>query len=158
MNGRQTREYGDPDALAAAALVDEVVSSSHETRRDDSPPTTLERPSKEVDWGEWPTASALGSHPEAQLESGAAVSTAARPVEPQEDSGSKPPAEPTSILPESLLATPPPAQRQPRRQPRWLRRWPVKRKLQRRARSRAWQFRPTLGDLVNRERDAQVDG
>jgi CheY-like chemotaxis protein len=107
VNGRQTREYGDPDALAAAALVDEVVSSSHETRRDDSPPTTLERPSKEVDWGEWPTASALGSHPEAQLESGAAVSTAARPVEPQEDSGSKPPAEPTSILPESLLATPP---------------------------------------------------
>ena len=64
-SGRQTREYGDPDALAAAALVEEVISSSHETRLDDSPAAKPERPSKEVDWGEWPTSAAPGTAPHA---------------------------------------------------------------------------------------------
>jgi hypothetical protein len=55
-NGRNTREYGNPAAEAAAALVQEVVSSAHEIKRESLPPAQPERPSKEVDWGAWPTA------------------------------------------------------------------------------------------------------
>lgn len=54
-NERNTREYGNPTADAAAALVQEVVSSAHETKREAPPPTQPERPTKEVDWGAWPT-------------------------------------------------------------------------------------------------------
>jgi CheY-like chemotaxis protein len=49
---RNTREYGSPEETAAA-LVDEVVSSAHEAKRE--PPAEPERPSKVVDWGAWPT-------------------------------------------------------------------------------------------------------
>ena len=121
-SGRQTREYGDPDALAAAALVDEVISSSHETRRDDSPAAKPERPSREVDWGEWPTISAPGTAPHAsrippsvrpasepgmaELESDATASPSLAGREPQENSGPSPLAKPPSSLLESARATP----------------------------------------------------
>ena len=108
-SGRQTREYGDPDALAAAVLVDEVVSSSHEVPRDDSPPATIERPSKEVDWGDWPTAAALGSPQLEQLESDASASTSAIDRESQEGSGPSPAVVPSSAIesPRAILGSRP---------------------------------------------------
>ena len=54
---RNTREYGRPDD-AAAALVEEVVSGAHEPKRERKQPAEPGRPSKEVDWGAWPTAQA----------------------------------------------------------------------------------------------------
>ena len=52
---RNTREYGNPVAEAAAALVHKVVSSANEITREGLLPTEPERPIKEVDWGAWPT-------------------------------------------------------------------------------------------------------
>ncbi len=52
---RNTREYGNPAAEAAAALVQEVISSAHEAKRDSPAPAEPGRPTKEVDWGAWPT-------------------------------------------------------------------------------------------------------
>jgi CheY-like chemotaxis protein len=57
---RNTREYGNPASEAAAALVQEVVSSSHELKRESPPLAQPERPTKEVDWGAWPTDLAAG--------------------------------------------------------------------------------------------------
>ena len=54
-NERNTREYGNPVAEAAAALVQEVVSSAHDSKRESPSPAHPERPTKEVDWGAWPT-------------------------------------------------------------------------------------------------------
>jgi CheY-like chemotaxis protein len=54
-NEHNTREYGNPAAEAAAALVQEVVSAAHETKHESSPAWQPERPTKEVDWGAWPT-------------------------------------------------------------------------------------------------------
>jgi CheY-like chemotaxis protein len=117
-NGRQTREYGDPEALAAAALVDEVVSSSHEARSDEPPPAKPERLSNEVDWGAWPTVSApapeapasaltalagrSGEHHPSQRESEVAATPATREAEP-----SSSPAGATSSPPPSLAPEPP---------------------------------------------------
>jgi hypothetical protein len=51
-SGRNTREYGN-SAAAAAALVHEVVSLSREIPMESPPQTQPERPTKEVDWGSW---------------------------------------------------------------------------------------------------------
>ena len=51
---RNTREYGNPAGEVAAALVQEVVSSAHELKKESPPLVQPERPTKEVDWGEWP--------------------------------------------------------------------------------------------------------
>ncbi|HEX7501635.1 MAG TPA: tetratricopeptide repeat protein, partial [Polyangia bacterium] len=51
---RNTREYGNPASESAAALVQEVVSSAHDIKRESPPPVQPERPTKEVDWGAWP--------------------------------------------------------------------------------------------------------
>ncbi len=51
---RNTREYGNPAGEAAAALVQEVVSSAQDIKRESPPPVQPERPTKEVDWGAWP--------------------------------------------------------------------------------------------------------
>ena len=53
-NDRNTREYGNPAGEAAAALVQEVVSSAHDIKRESPAPVQPERPTKEVDWGAWP--------------------------------------------------------------------------------------------------------
>ena len=58
---RNTREYGNPLAEAAAALVQEVVSSSHEIKKETLAPEKPERPTKEVDWGAWPTTGAAAT-------------------------------------------------------------------------------------------------
>jgi hypothetical protein len=55
---RNTREYGNP-AAAAAALVHEVISSSREIPVESPPQTQPERPTKEVDWGSWSDSTAL---------------------------------------------------------------------------------------------------
>ncbi len=52
---RNTREYGDPAAEAAAALVQEVISSAHDIKRESPVPNEPGRPTKDVDWGAWPT-------------------------------------------------------------------------------------------------------
>jgi CheY-like chemotaxis protein len=55
---RNTREYGNPAAAAAAALVHEVVSSSREIPVESLPQTQPKRPTKELDWGSWSDSSA----------------------------------------------------------------------------------------------------
>jgi len=55
---RHTRPYGDPAGEAAAALVQEVVSSTHRSAKPGIPLAEPERPTKEVDWGAWPTTAA----------------------------------------------------------------------------------------------------
>jgi CheY-like chemotaxis protein len=73
---RNTRSYGDPPDEAAAALVQEVVSSTHERKREVVLPTEPERPRKEVDWGAWP-ASAEPSIPSSKGPTPAAARPAA---------------------------------------------------------------------------------
>jgi len=59
----KTREYGDP-AVKAAALVYEIVSSARASKIETHPsPAEPERPSKEVDWGAWPTRTPGGAPP-----------------------------------------------------------------------------------------------
>jgi hypothetical protein len=55
---RHTHPYGNPVTAAAAALVQEVVSAARTSPSQVPPPVEPERPSKEVDWGAWPTATA----------------------------------------------------------------------------------------------------
>jgi CheY-like chemotaxis protein len=50
---RNTREYGNSAAAAAAALVHEVVSLSREIPVESPSQIQPERPTKEVDWGSW---------------------------------------------------------------------------------------------------------
>lgn len=61
---RHTQPYGG-GTEAAAALVQEVVSSTHGRPRPVMPPTEPERPKREVDWGAWPAVSS-GSPAEAR--------------------------------------------------------------------------------------------
>ncbi len=53
---RNTREYGNP--TTATALVNEVVSTSHQSKRESPLALQPERPKKEVDWGKWSTSPA----------------------------------------------------------------------------------------------------
>jgi len=55
---RNTREYGNP-IPDTAGLVQEVVSAIRETAHPSLQPIQPERPTKEVDWGAWPTRTAL---------------------------------------------------------------------------------------------------
>ncbi len=73
---RHTQRYGDPAAEAAAALVQEVVSSTHGSKSQAIPPAEPERPSKEVDWGAWPAVAPPESHPEAMAAPALAKPTA----------------------------------------------------------------------------------
>jgi CheY-like chemotaxis protein len=95
-NERNTREYGDPAAEAAAALVQEVVSSAHELKRENPSPAQPERPTKEVDWGAWPTGIPALAHP---LEPALAIqpTSEAVPVEPQKSAD--PSSEPALVQP-----------------------------------------------------------
>jgi CheY-like chemotaxis protein/tetratricopeptide (TPR) repeat protein len=77
---RHTQRYGDPAAEAAAALVQEVVSSTHGSKSQAIPPAEPERPSKEVDWGAWPAVAPPESHPEAMAAPAPAKPTADAPA------------------------------------------------------------------------------
>jgi CheY-like chemotaxis protein len=77
---RHTHPYGNPVTQAAAALVQEVVSSTHTSTPQGSPPSRPERPTKEVDWGAWPAVASPPPRPEPQAATkaaGALASTAA---------------------------------------------------------------------------------
>jgi CheY-like chemotaxis protein len=93
-NDRNTREYGNPACEAAAALVQEVVSSAHELKRENPPPTQPERPTKEVDWGAWPTGLAVKSS-----EPAAAIQPASEVVPLEPPSAKVPILEPARIEP-----------------------------------------------------------
>jgi CheY-like chemotaxis protein len=56
---RNTREYGRP-AESAAAIVEEIVSGSHQPKNHKILPEPA-RPSKEVDWGAWATVDSASS-------------------------------------------------------------------------------------------------
>jgi CheY-like chemotaxis protein len=88
-NERNTREYGNSAGEGAAALLQEVVSSTHETKREAPPVVQPERPTKEVDWGAWPTALAPSAK---RLEEPAAETStpAAAPVPVEPGSAAEP--------------------------------------------------------------------
>jgi CheY-like chemotaxis protein len=103
-NDRNTREYGNPAGEAAAALVQEVVSSAHELKRENPPPTQPERPTKEVDWGAWPTGLAVKSS-----EPAAAIQPASEVVPLEPPSAKVPTFEPACIEPVLPTVDQPPA-------------------------------------------------
>ena len=87
---RHTQPYGDAAAEAAAALVQEVVSSTHGKVSHPTPLAEPERPSKEVDWGAWP----------AILPSAAAFAVQAPPKEVETATQAAPVAKPEDELQE----------------------------------------------------------
>lgn len=91
MAGRNTREYGSPEQ-AAALLVEEVVSGAHEAQPGPLP-AEPSRPSREVDWGEWPTAEGRGgASPGAGLAVLPAPSPGSSDIESPSGATDKPPA------------------------------------------------------------------
>ena len=96
-NERNTREYGNSTAEAAAALVQEVVSAAHELKRASLPTVQPERPTKEVDWGAWSTGPGTGPlRPDEPQVAATVFSDEARPVE--QATAVAPPAPPESAL------------------------------------------------------------
>ena len=101
---RNTREYGNPLSEAAAALVQEVVSSSHEVKNEVLTPEKPERPAKEVDWGAWPTTNSAA----VTAEKVTAAETSERSVAPsQAPAETAPTQSPESIAPASIPEPPP---------------------------------------------------
>jgi CheY-like chemotaxis protein len=96
---RNTREYGNPAAEAAAALVQEVVSAAHELKKDSPPPTLPERPSKEVDWGAWPAEPATTP-----------ISLPAKTVQPAPEAAQSPSSTPPGSEPAAIDPTAPPVE------------------------------------------------
>jgi CheY-like chemotaxis protein len=105
---RNTREYGAPEE--SAALVEAVVSNAREPKRE--PPADPERPSKEVDWGEWPAgasvapAGASGPEPPAPLPTS---SNQAEPPAPRPATPSDPEPPEVAVLRVGALLSPPEA-------------------------------------------------